>query len=720
MGVFLVVSKNIAFLAAALFAFILIFGCVQGPGAAAGSTTGGSVVSVQPIDYTTDTSIPFSKVWTANVVLDGGGNYLYGSTSAPVQGTSQNGQIKSSETFTVKYQLNSLYCSYPLSADRNTLSYLAVKSYEVPNSNNFWAGNPWSASCRIAAAVNSFFQDRIYYRVQTGIDGFNNPIYCNAMPTSICNADYANLCQGQQGFKAVPCTIPNSQTDAVLQSIFGSNIYSGYSCVKVQDRDPAVADFTVQSPVSKSVKISADVTTQKQSGASETISLTEANNYQGHSSNVYAKSTYSVNSYNPGCDEYSTVSYVQTRFGTSGVYASSEYSTLKSAYTTALNTARNAVTLDSFLQTIDEYDSRVAYSFTTVKSDFSYFNVGSGELRADRSQNPPAYPAIQLYINADWLGVVNPVSVPQLSQVQPDPVTFTSGQQGTGTFTVTNAGQAGGISVSLPTCTPAATFTWTNDPNRNYNAGAPYSASFKATANQGSYSCTINAQSSGYNPSGNYNPTSTTFSMNVAQQCTNSASPPRYRCPTDAEPCKVCCPLDPAIAGFDACAQNGLLYNSTQCACVAKPDCALTNTCPVESVCSDGTAVGICNTDGKRCNLVQNVATLQTDGTCNSVVPPVAACLPLIQAGADCHPDIIGYGLVLFIIMALVWLYEKFIGSDDEEIKKYAVALAALGLLLVILGYLMANLFATIGVFGILAVFLVSVVLVIAAVKLLL
>jgi hypothetical protein len=266
---------------------------------------------------------------------------------------------------------------------------------------------------------------------------------------------------------------------------------------------------------------------------------------------------------------------------------------------------------------VDDLNTRMAYAFGSLKTDYDRFsNTGAGELRVDRSSNPPQYPNIQLYINADWLGVVNPIAVPQLGSVQPNPVHFTSGQQGTAAFSVTNAGKAGALSVALPTCTPSASFTWQNNPNRNYNAGESYAGSFVATAGPGSYACSINAQSSGYVTSGQYNPTSTSFSMTVDQACTNSASPPRYRSPTASDPCRVVCPLDPAIAGSDVCAQSGLVYNAASCACDPKPDYSLTNTCPQKTSCDDGTVIGICNGYGQRCKLQGTAPVLADDATC--------------------------------------------------------------------------------------------------------
>jgi hypothetical protein len=663
---------------------------------APGTVTGGTVVSVLPIDYTNDPSVPFSKVWTANVILDGGGNYLMGASSSPTQAKSQDGQTVSKEKFTVNFKLNSLYCSYPLKADKNTLSGLAIKPYQPPNSNSIFGANPWSAACRIGAAANSFFSSQIYAQYQIGTDSYSNPVYCNALSTTVCEGDFQQLCQNQPGYRAVRCTIPSSKTDAVLQSIFGSNPYTGYSCVKVQDHDTATADYTVQAPSSKSVKISADIGVQKESGALETISLTDANNYQGNSADVWAKSSYTVNSYNPSCDEYSSIVYVKDRNGNDGVYAASDYTNLKSQYQAAIQTATTASTLDSIVNSVSSYNAQATFANKQFKYDYQHFSTGSGELRVDRSTNPPQFPALQLYINADWLGVVNPVAVPQLSSVSPNPISFSNGQQGVGTFTVTNRGSSGALSVALPVCTPSATFVWQADPNKNYAAGESYTASFKATADKGAYSCTINAQSSGYVTSGQYNKVSTSFNMNVAQQCTNPASPPRVRSPTADDPCRVVCPLDPAIAGTDICAQNSLVYNASSCACEAKPDCKVTNTCPVNSACTDGTAVGICNTAGQRCNMVNSIPVLQTDTNCGNVVTPPPACLPLL----GCNPPFgMLAGIGIFLIGVVVYFYAR--NEDDDELKQYSAYFAAFGLAVIVGVFLYENLLATIGLVGI-------------------
>jgi hypothetical protein len=121
-----ILAFSIIVIAIGLLSAMAFYGVISFGGK--GALLGGSVVNVQTVDYTNDPSVPFTKVWTANVILDGGGNYLAGVTSPSVQGKSQDGQTASKEKFTVNFKLNSLYCAYPLKTDKNTLSFLTVKS----------------------------------------------------------------------------------------------------------------------------------------------------------------------------------------------------------------------------------------------------------------------------------------------------------------------------------------------------------------------------------------------------------------------------------------------------------------------------------------------------------------------------------------------------------------------------------------------------------------
>jgi hypothetical protein len=592
-----------------------------------GSYYGGTVLTLNQVGFTNDPSIPFTKEYQATVVLDGGANYLSGATSAPITAPD------TSKPITVNFRLNELSCSYPLSVTKNTLSGLAINNYQPPSANSIYdaASPPWSSMCRAEAIVFSILSNKIYNTYGIGSDAYGQTVYCNAIPTqaTTCKSDFATICNNRNGFRAIPCTLPTSQLSAQAQQIFGLQVNNGIACVNVADHSTTVADYLVQEATSKSVKLSADVTTTV-GGVPETIHLTEANGMSGNSADVYARSSFTVNSYNPGCEEYSNLVYVQGS-GKSGANTKDEYTSLKAAYTTAKSLGGTAPNMDVLQTGVNQYNSQIAYAFGQLNSSYSY---SSGALKIDRSSNPPQLPVIQLYINADWLGIVNPVAIPQLGSVQPNPITFTSGNSQQATVPVINGAlTAGSIQVSLPQCVPSATFTWVNDPNRAYTPSESYNAAFLATAAQGTYTCSITAKSGGFVTSGNYNPTSTTFTMNVAGQCTNVVSPPRYRSPTLADPCRIVCPLDPAIAGSDVCATSGLVYNSVTCACDAAPNCALTNSCPPCTSCAGGTNVGICVANQQiRCKLTDNLCTLTPDTTCpGQGDDSTPECLPIIQ-----------------------------------------------------------------------------------------
>jgi hypothetical protein len=660
------VKANFALIAVVLVAAVFIISY-----SGAGAFGGGTVLTLNPVGFTNDPNVPFTKEYQATVVLDGGANYLMGATSAPITAPD------TSKPITVNFKLNELSCSYPLSVTKNTLSGLSISNYQPPSANSIYdaLSPPWSTGCRQQAIIFTLLSNKIYNTYGIGSDGYGNTIYCNAIPkeATACKGDFNVICNAKPGFRAIPCTLPTSQLSAYAQQVFGLEMNNGVACVKVDDHSTTTADYLVQEATSKSVKLSADVTTTV-GGVPEAIHLTEANGMSGNSADVYARSSFTVNSYNPGCDEYSNLVYVQGN-GKAGANTKDEYTTLKSAYTTAKAITSTAPDMVALQNGVNDFNTRLAYAFGQLDSDYVY---SSGSLKIDRSSNPPQLPVIQLYINADWLGIVNPVAIPQLGSVQPNPIVFTSGNKARATVPVINGAlTTGSLQVSLPQCTPSATFTWVNDPNRAYTASESYNAMFEASAAQGDYACEISAKSGGFVASGNYNPTKTQFTMNVAGQCTNDASPPRYRSPTASEPCRVLCPLDPAVAGSDVCANSGLVYNSVSCACDAKPNCALTNSCPSCTACDGGTKVGVCVANEQiRCKLADKLCVLTSDATCpgsggdneTKCLPFVQKLVPITTGGIfgiggtttyTCENDLLGMAIVAVVILGVLSLLTK-------------------------------------------------------------
>lgn len=645
------VNKNMILLLAVIAA-VFMLGGFKLPGA----FVGGSPVSISSVQITNDPTIPFSQEYLAQIALDGGATYLQGQTSAPVQAPG------AASTFTVKYQLNSFMCVYSLTQDSNTLSGLAVNSYLPPNSNNLFGGNPWSYACRVNAGAMTLLSNSIYKSYSIQSDSYGNPIYCNAFPTGIispnaCQADYISLCNNQAGYHAISCTIPNSQSDAFIALLVGAgNPYNGYACVNVSAHNRATADYTFSDAVGQTRQFSSTITVQKTGASPESFDLNSANNYQNHASDVYAKSTFTANSLNLACDPYSNLmTETVTQSGSSLPVLASAFTSAKAAFTTAMQSPLNANNLNGVLSQVgiaNAQMSSLSSSWTASSpGGFPQLTISGNQLSIDRSISPPEVPIIQMWINAAWLGVVSPVAVPSLGAVSPNPISMTSGVPVVATFPVSTP-NAGSISVALPTCVPAVapgTFNWVNNPNKGYNAGDTYTASFQTTgATQGAYACTINAQSGGNVINGNYNPTSTKFALNVAGVCTNPANPPFYRNPQPNDPCHVSCPLDPSIAGRDICAQQGQIYNAGTCSCTNTPGCQVTNTCPPSTACSDGTNIGICSTGtaGSRCLLnTANVPTLTADPTCNSncnvtgtCPPPPPQCLPIVQYPTTATP----------------------------------------------------------------------------------
>lgn len=700
-------SKTSFIFIAFLAAMLAMAGCL---GVTPQSFIGGTVLSLSPVDITNDPTIPFSKEVIANVLLDGGGNYLVAAQS-PL--TTVAGATETSKPFRVDFQMSSYSCAYTIATSANTLSGLEVKSYRPPNVNDWSSGNQWSVLCRYAAAVNNFFPTQLYNSYSAGQDSFGNAQYCNVPLTSgSCRNDFIQQCINQPGYHIVSCTVPNSQTDAFLQSLFGAQPYGGISCVKVQDN--ANSFFAGYDVTSKQPDFTASLTVTPQSGSPETILLNSANAYSAHSADVYVKSTANLGSnQNPPCPTDANIEYIGgSSSGVLGVVSKTSYGQLLSTYTNVKNT--NAADLATLLWQVNSFDAQLSSAITASSINTAYQSGWGGELRLDRSSNPPNLPWLTLYINAPWVGIVNPVAIPSL--VCPQPISYTCGNVGSGTFSVTNNGAAGGITVGAPTCTPSASFVWVNNPNRNYGAPDTYNAAFTTTASPGEYQCSITAQSSGPVLDGNYHETSCTFTMDIAPCCTNTASPPKYRCPTEAEPCKVCCPLDPEIAGFDACAQSGLIYNATECVCNAPPNCVVTNTCPTD--CNDGTHVGLCNVGGYRCNVVAGVSTLQVDSTCSvpceqtgTCPPPPIACTPFFekmtmqtvgginilfwniggtQAG-KCVPDFVNISLI-FLGVALLMLVIGFaMKRPGKPLIQIALVVGVVGVALLVLAYIAEN-----------------------------
>jgi len=547
--------------------------------------TGGMVVSLSNIDFSANGQ-NFNKEYRANVVLNGGGDYLQG-TSPLTQAKSADGSVVSQEKFKVTFNMNDQYCQYS-SNPSTTITKLTAVEYEYNNDN-------FGATCKLATLNNPIEKEFAGYIGTT-------PIYCyfakdfSDVGTS-CSKNLVENCP--MGYKPIYC-------GKMAWNIVNTQLKNGYACIKVTTE--STPTFNIFTPTPPLTRFSSTVTVSKESGASEQITVSSEQT-RGSTPNVKATYIGDLRSLNPACPSEASFYFMQGTGINSNFQATIDRNKIEDVRTkfAAAQSDYNSIvgkhsdgatpsTLASFISEANDYNAQVdgVASFGTVDGSTST------QIKKETTFSLTSYPMLLLSINADWLGIVSPVSNPKITSLQSS-INTKAGQSVDVPITVTNTGSSGGVSVDV-SC-PGMTPSWKNSITSFYDAGAVKTGTFAlSTTTKGTYICIVTASSSSTGASTGTNKDVKSLTANVAEACTKVCDQAYY---IDYGACECKCLQDTSY-----CIDRGLILNTALgCGCqqpVIPP-----------KLCGGTIANGACKFEtGERCNEVAGIMTLSKDKTC--------------------------------------------------------------------------------------------------------
>jgi hypothetical protein len=362
--------------------------------------------------------------------------------------------------------------------------------------------------------------------------------------------------------------------------------------------------------------------------ASEVISISSAGQTSGQTSDVIARFTYTGGSVNPDCETNSQWIFARTAGGQKGVVDAYAFNNLAIGRYQAIQsaTAKHG-SFSGLVTSTTNYNYDVSHlALNTGLFDTTQYP--NGYIVEDRINSPHVFPNIMLYVKADWLGIVEPLGVPQISQVTPTTISARPNVEASpAQVTISNAGAsstAANFNVWAD-CQPSLNLRWINNPNsQTISGGSSYPASFAVTTGaEGVYSCQMNAKQTvaafGSQPIS----VSTPFTVNSQKICDLTCNTPKV---LDVQACTCTCSKTQAD-----CAALGQSLDSQNCACVGVPP---------STNCSDGTPINACNFQtGKKCELQGTTPVLNDKAECHIGVCDDNGVCENLETTSNCPND---------------------------------------------------------------------------------
>jgi hypothetical protein len=441
------------------------------------SETGGTVTSLSQVTIASNYPGLNGQVWLANFVLNGGGQYLFGSSSSTIaKAINPNATSTNNQNIQITAKLNSQKLVIPYSGSGQQLINLVSE----PVNFNFGWFSQGAGLFTICSQTN-----------QTS----NNPSYTVGCSGSAANVDmlaalqgYESTCQGGGGNAflvssgaatiggltlanayQVECLMTGQATVGTVYSAGSPMVSENVSVIYTNGTLTHTFYLTSQIPqASYNNELSAQIYGYDVGALNTYIGTTSPSLVSEPSGAIFflpSISTASIQS----LDSLPSTALQSAGLNFNNVPITGIYSV--SAFTSAITQQNTQISnlLSSTLQPTSPFANIQAQGYYASKADEPDANTGAPFVGVVTvTSNPVLQPEIQFISTAASLGIEIPVAYPKLLSVTPNPLIIQSGASATGTFTVSNNASVAGAAYIVVTLNNGTTIG--QSPNFNIPA----------------------------------------------------------------------------------------------------------------------------------------------------------------------------------------------------------------------------------------------------------